>query len=860
MPGALELAGAAREPSTFAPLHTDRIFTGFWPNRSVLRDGATTDYQLRYGMGRQESMWKGSYNTEVSPYLTLIRRPGLNSYNPTHSLPKVISFYSFHTFTLTTEAVRVLADTANVVYDITGSSMSTVFTKTAGATRAYFLGVGNTLFITDGVENKQLIYNPATGTWTTYNWGIPAPTNAPTISQSLRPSDFSSWVPATAYSVNTIGGALVVLVDTNNNIQQFKGAPSAVTTGPLPPSGTTGTVQPIWQTTGADTIDNDIHWKFGGSANWQANHTYGVYDVIAANVTTTNGVVKMIFQNITTGGLYTSGATAPNWPSAIGTQVKDGPNIVWQNIGNALTWADNLGPSCPILSAVSILDPNGYIQYVIGAGKTSAGPLPPPFQQVTGSVTYDGSAIWKNQGPFAIAAALPVQYGYAYMNDTTKDVSGMSPASAQIVVLLGNQVVVQGVGSGEPGVSTIPIYRTGQGQATFGLRATIPNPGAGVTWTYTDTDLTDAAVNFDIQAQVLGEGTPLPVGAGPMAYHLGRIFVGVGNVVWVSTGPDAAASGSSGNAGFDQFFTLESKITRFWVTSMGLIVFTVRDSYIFLGSAQDVDPLYVRVFVPRLPLLSYDCFTEYMGSAYLYLGMRLVAKLDPGAGITEISFPVANYLLDDVANYDPKSSYLTFHTEGSNETALYISNGISEWLRMALSTVPEQGSAWNPPAIISDGMSALQSVEVDSGIFRLLVGPLTSGAIRQRDRKLATDNGRLFSCHSRFGSVAMADPGALAGIAWMTLTSTVAGSKPELAALIGEINGTFEAIKRTHQDPPDLPVASSIRSDRHHFMQGQEPVWCRHFQFTIDWPAEDAFNELLTFTIVGQVVQEMKGS
>jgi hypothetical protein len=859
MSGALELAGAAREPSSFAPLHTDRIFTGFWPNRSVLRDGATTEYQLRYGLGRQDSMWKGSYNTEVSPNLTLIRRPGLDVFNAA-SIAPIKSFYSFHTFTLTTEAVHVLADTANTIYDVT-TGQSVVFSKSPGAGRAYFLGVGNTLYITDGVDNVQWHYD----TGQTFQWGIPAPTTAPTAQQSLRPSDFLSWTPLTAYSVQTPGGPRIALVDTNNNIQIFVGQPNLLS-DPAPvaqaptPNGVTGTIQPTWHTDGTSTPDGTVTWQWGGSADWIANHSYGPFTIVAAVVTTTTGVVKMFFMNITLGGQYVSGATPPHWPSAIGTKVPDGANIVWQNIGNALTWVDSLGPSCPIISSVSILDPKGYIQYVIGAGKTSVGPQPPNFQTTTGAVTYDGTAIWQNQGPFAIAAALPVQYGYAYQNDVTKDLSGMSPPSPPILVLLGNQVTVQGPGSGLAGVSSIPIYRTGQGEATFNLRATVPNPGAGQTWTFVDTDLTDNSLNFAIQAQVLGEGTPLPAGAGPMAYHLGRIFVGVGNVVWVSSGPDAAASASSGNAGFDQFFTLESKITRFWVTSLGLIVFTVRDSYIFLGSAQDSDPLYVKVYIPRLPLLSYDCFTEYMGSAYLYLGMRLVCKLDPGAGVVEVSFPVANYLLDDVANYDPKSSYLTFHTEGSNETALYLSNGISEWLRMSLSTVPEQGSAWNPPAILSDGTSAVQSVEVDSGIFRLLVGPQATGPIRKRNRAKATDNGRLYSCYSRFGSIAMADPAMLAGLAWMTLTSTIYGTAPKFSALIGEIDGDFEEIKRTHQDPPDLPVADSVRSDRHHFLQGQEPVWCRHFQFAIDWPAEDAFNELLTFTIVGQIVQEMKGS
>jgi hypothetical protein len=52
MPNAIQQAGGASEPSSFAPLHTNRQITGLWTNRSLLRDAATTDYQEHFGMGR----------------------------------------------------------------------------------------------------------------------------------------------------------------------------------------------------------------------------------------------------------------------------------------------------------------------------------------------------------------------------------------------------------------------------------------------------------------------------------------------------------------------------------------------------------------------------------------------------------------------------------------------------------------------------------------------------------------------------------------------------------------------------------------------------------------------------------------
>ena len=527
------------------------------------------------------------------------------------------------------------------------------------------------------------------------------------------------------------------------------------------------------------------------------------------------------------------------------------------------------GPNTPITSGAQILDPTGYLQNVSVPGKSGT-TIPKPFATQSGVPTTDGVRGVGQGDRGRLPENATTQWGYAYQktsDDGIVDISNMSPPSLPITLIQGSQTLVQGDSSPDSTVGVVIIYRTAQGGGLFYYDGQVPNT-PGTRWSFVDTN-TDDDLNENIQAQVNGEGTPLPTGATCMAYHLERIFVAVGNVVYVSSGPDAVVSGSSGNAGFDQTFTLQSKITRFWVTSIGLIVFTVRDSYVFFGSAQPGDPLGVMVYIPQLPLLVYDCFTEFMGTGYLYLGTRMVVALNPGSGINEVSFPVANYLADTTNGYDPASSFLTFHSQGSSDTALYIANGVSEWLRMTLSTVPESGSAWNPPAIFSAGTSAVQSVEILPGIFRLLIGPHTdtintNGPILQRDRASTTDNhyelAAPFSYSATIGSIALTDPGQLAGLAWMTLTTTTAGSAPNLSALIGEIEGTFEEIPRTRQDPPDLPLPDSIRSDRHYFMQNQNFVWCRHFQFKLDWPAEAAFNELLTFTIVGQVMQEMKGS
>jgi hypothetical protein len=500
-------------------------------------------------------------------------------------------------------------------------------------------------------------------------------------------------------------------------------------------------------------------------------------------------------------------------------------------------------------------------------GRTAASP-PATWVQEIGALTTDAGVVWQNSGPYAVPGTAPVQYGYAYVN-AVGDVSGMSPASTPITVIQGNQVTVSGARSTDPQVTTVFIYRTPQGGSAFLYLDQVPNPASGP-WTYLD-NLPDSALNTEIQAQVGGEGTPLPAGATCLGYHLGRIFAAVGNVVWISSGPDATVAGSSGNAGFDTQLVAQSKITRFWACSLGMVVFTVRDAYIILGSATDADPLYMVVFIENLPLRSYDCFTINKTTPFLLLGNNQLVSLDPSAGIIEVGFPVADKL---IAEYDSASSYVTFHSQSSLDTALYVANGAlapnpnpslpptpapGQWYRMSANNAPEQGSAWSTKATLGGfNMGCVQSVEVFPGIYRLLTTGTTAGPILQRDATKNTDNGVTFAVNTVFGNIVLAQPGQLAALSFVTLESVRIGTRAGLALLLGEISGTFDVLNRTRQDPPILPPSSTLYSDRYHFAQNQNEAWCRHFQMQISWPAEDAPNELLTFTIFGQTWQEMR--
>lgn len=132
----------------------------------------------------------------------------------------------------------------------------------------------------------------------------------------------------------------------------------------------------------------------------------------------------------------------------------------------------------------------------------------------------------------------------------------------------------------------------------------------------------------------------------------------------------------------------------------------------------------------------------------------------------------------------------------------------------------------------------------------------------QRDTSVNTDNGTPFPLWAQVGNIVLANSGQLAGLAWVGLESVAEGSATELAVMLDEIeeiegskSAYFAPVPRTRH-PPNLPPSESLFSNRHNLLQSQKPVWCKSLQMLFYWPEEDAANELLTYTIFGQMWQE----
>jgi hypothetical protein len=140
------------------------FFSGLWTQRSPF-NGPDNRYNTRFLGGRPEILTDG-LNVELSNYGTIIRRPGFVQFSTALLNGPADTFYSFH---LLTGAIDVIADTATQISVLTPTTNTVIFTKSAGASQAYFQGVGNTLYFGDGVDLEA--WNPTLSP-TVRNWGI----------------------------------------------------------------------------------------------------------------------------------------------------------------------------------------------------------------------------------------------------------------------------------------------------------------------------------------------------------------------------------------------------------------------------------------------------------------------------------------------------------------------------------------------------------------------------------------------------------------------------------------------------------------------------------------------------------------
>lgn len=665
-------------------------------------------------------------------------------------------------------------------------------------------------------------------------------------------------------------------------------------------SGNGGTAPPfnatLGQGTGTQTTDNQLSWLSLGSGTRLPATNYVAWTAMG---TTFSAIVDSNnnFQVCTTGGVSSASATPSiAWATGYGQTTVDGA-VTWTCVGPKMAWAANSSyylpttgwfpPSGSISFGGAIIIDNSNpknVQGVVASGKSGPGPGQPAWSTAVGGVTPDGGATWSMIGPFSTAGfswTKGMSYAYSYTSRTSTDqfnttappnwpsalgqptgagTGHVSTASLLFTITGANPGAINTLVipcSSDPQVDTITIWRTlDNGSALFFLTE-VPNiqPIGGVQQFQTVKDVSpDSVINELIQAPINDQNDPPPAGFLPMAYHFERIWGAVGNFVYCSGGPDVLTGNP--NEAFDpeDFFEFPSPVTRIVPTATGILVFLTSDVYAILGGPI-FDTFFPTPMVPGVGLLRFNALDVHGGVVYMYTADNQFISMDPSGGAQRMGGPIA----DKLQNFDATKVYVTVHESG-NDNAIFIADGSTGWYRLNPSQFPNGTQVWSTFATVAGGAGAVLSIEVSTGVHRLLVGGVgTNKPILQRDFSTYQDNGVSYTCFATIGSIVLANPGQIAGLTFANVRAVNVGSAPIVGFLLNEIAGAFTTFPESQPYPWQIYGATgaptSLFSNAYYFRAAGVPALAEHLQIKVSFPAENFANEILTMSLFGVIEQ-----
>jgi hypothetical protein len=607
-------------------------------------------------------------------------------------------------------------------------------------------------------------------------------------------------------------------------------------------------------------------------------------------------------------GRDTSGTVAPSWPpftkSGASFDVTN-ETIIWganvveiQAAGQQYKW-NNIGPVSDFIwiadtfytkPGTEIIDTNGNqeLAYESGATGTTA---PSSWATSVGGLTADpnppltwinGGSVPSSTGPQGnTITALSTQgwlYWIALVNTLDNTVSNVSPVSLPTGPLNKGQVTFP-AGSGldpntiDPQADYVAIFRSTDGFSTPFLIPGFVNSPYTVPLTqylrngYTDTTA-DSDLNNLLEGAQAGENTPPAIGAQNLTYHLNRIWYSIGNTVYWTTGGLAPVGNGIDGTAPQNFSGCPSRVTCLVPVAIGMLVFTVSDVYIIAGNGTTSSPI-----LPAIPYLTgvglpvYNALDINGGLIGFFTTDKQFVIFDPSAGLSYVGFNIGDQFRLNNGNpgqsWNPNTVYVAWYINGEDQ-AWYVADGVNGWYRVMQTPAPEQGSVcWSPFATVVGGAGAIKSVETSPGVHNLLVGqPTAAGKILNRNVDATTDagstgsNGSTYGAYGVFGSVVLASPGQIAKIAFIETDSVKVGSPLITGVIINEAlpyyKGSFDILKDWVPDPPNLPKSQSFYEQRFYLSENQQDTaYCKHLQILFQWPAENAANELQTFTIFG---------
>ncbi len=841
-PNVFQQVGArpAAEPRR-VPLFNNRFFSGLWTQRNILRDPAGVVQERWYG-GKPDALLDG-LNVEITNRLTPARAPGSTVFSTVAFPQPADSFYSFRQFTGSSESITVMADTAGVLYSVNPTSKTTVLTKGSGAGQAFMIGVNNTLYIGDGVEQMAWQGSPAS----VRNWGIAISSMAvPSIKYAGAAADTgSSWT----------------------NPTNVEGAP-----------GHGSPNYAVCATGYTSSALNATAYAFGVAT--------GVA-VKGVQVTIYGHVVGPGYSGTVSAQLLVGGVPAGQKKQVF---INDGfPDASYVLGGSADTWGLSLTPA-------QVNASGGGADFGVQITFTSAVPGSTATLDLNSLpiqvFAAQAPAVALVAGGFSPAPSTGYKYVIMYGNGSTV-FSVASPQSSLIKPDATHSVQVSLIASSDPQVNQIWVLRTEDGGATFYNLPTSPYPN-------TTANITDSAADSTLelfqQADITGLNTPPPAGLTAFEFHMGRIWGVVQNTLYYSVGPDLGLILGSPYEGFPpaNFFTFSSRIVRLLsistVAGAGLLVFTTSDVYVILGNASAAAALagatgltvfYAAPLLRKVGLGNYNGLDARGAIVYMMTSDGRLISFNPSSqiiytnpeqAINEIGFPIGaappaaciTLTGGSLASFNPASTYVSWHGSGSADQALYVSDGSTGWFRCNANQQPDGGSVWSPKRNITGGCVAVQSIETSPGVYQLLIGTTnTNNPIWYRDpaRTNYSDDGNTYDAFIRVGAMVLAQPGQIANVDFVTLDLPItAGSAPTVKILFSELDGTFTTLAQTANDPPQLAAPATLWAARYAARQAasgtQPPAAGRYMQTIVDFGLEQVQDEILSLTVFGSYTPE----
>jgi hypothetical protein len=607
-------------------------------------------------------------------------------------------------------------------------------------------------------------------------------------------------------------------------------------------------------------------------------------------------------------GRDTSGTTAPAWPPFTKSGASyDTTNevIIWggnvtevQSAGLQYPW-NCIGPTSDFawiadttytLPGTGIIDTNGNQELAYESGATAT-TQPSTWGSSVGALTADSNPplTWINAGTIPAVTtpqgntitATSTQgwvYWIALVNTLDNTVSNLSPISVGTGPLNKGQVTFA-AGSGldvnsiDPQADYVAIFRSTDGFTTPFLIPGLVNSPYTVPLTqylrsgYVDTTA-DGDLNNLIEGAQAGENTPPAIGAQNLTYHLNRIWYSIGNTVYWTTGPLAPVGNGTDGTSPSDFSSCPSRVTRLVPTAIGMLAFTVSDVYIIAGNGTTSSPILPAIpYLTGVGLGSYNALDINGGLIGFFTTDKQFVMFDPSAGLSYVGFNIGDQFR--LNNGTPGQSwlasnvYVAWYINGE-DSGWYVADGVNGWYRLIQTPSPEQpGACWSPFATIVGGCGAIKSIETSPGVHNLLVGQTSStSVVLNRSVTATTDggstdsNGNTYAAYGVFGSIVLASPGQIAKIAFIETDSVKTGSPLILGVIVNEAlpyyKGSFDILKDWTEDPPNIPASSSFYEQRFYLSEDMdETAYCKHLQILFQWPAENAANELQSFTIFG---------